>query len=227
MNEPVATARCVAVAGVATGPLAALAAFLLPDLEAAAAAFRAAPTGAGGMPGPSVRRAPGPRLCAGGSPARGRLAVGGHHRGHRPRRPRAGGRGGPGRAGAACADWSLVACGAALARHDGRARPRPRRPRRAAAARPRTGSAASPPPPPAASPGRRRRSPRRCARRRSRRRPPRGHAVGPRRAAPAAGRRRPPRSPPAGTAIHALNRAVIGADPDLIQPGQRLRLPRR
>lgn len=27
--------------------------------------------------------------------------------------------------------------------------------------------------------------------------------------------------------IHALNRDVIGADPDLIQPGQRLRLPRR
>lgn len=26
--------------------------------------------------------------------------------------------------------------------------------------------------------------------------------------------------------IHALNRAVIGPDPDLIQPGQRLRLPR-
>ena len=55
-------------------------------------------------------------------------------------------------------------------------------------------------------------------------RPPRRHPLGPRRGdlPPGAG---PARVTACWHRIHELNRDVIGDDPDLIQPGQRLRLP--
>ena len=54
---------------------------------------------------------------------------------------------------------------------------------------------------------------------------PRRHALGDRRAATSGPARATPRSTRRWRQIYELNRAVIGPDPDLIQPAQRLRLP--
>ncbi len=166
-----------------------------------------------------------------------RLAVAGHRPGRPRRRPRPeprpprhpGAGPAPGAASPAAPRWP-----AAWPRRRTPPRRRGRRPRRPGRRRRR-----GPPPP---GPGHRHHAPRpprgptqrdpRAARPRGpaaahRRGPARRHVVG-------AGRRHPrSRTPPTSAVndrwhrIYRANRAVIGADPDLIQPDQRLRLPRR
>ena len=230
--RPAPLGRCALVWLAGSAALAALTGWLLPDLLAARdLAARV------GLRGPPVRRGPG--LALRGRPARRRrLAVAGHRPGRPRRRPRPRARSGAAsrrRSGGWC--WSPAAPPSPAAWPRRRTPPRcatPATGRRAdtavveglplpdratatmhlghlVARRSRDARAARPRGPAAAHRGG----------------PARRHVVGRWPTPPS------PRTPPTSAVddrwhrIYRANRAVIGADPDLIQPDQRLRLPRR